>query len=357
MLESGERQMNTTEPLVSIIVPVYKVPEQYLRKCIESCQKQTMAEIEILLIADYEKEPDESTLICREYAQRDERMQVIEGIRNGLSAGRNKGFLAAKGTWVMFVDGDDWIEPDMCEVMYEKGMATDVQLVMSGMYKDYNHSAAEYHVCLEDGKIYRGSNECRWLQQQLLVYNSNIAIAYAKLIRRNFLVMNNILHDEELKRGSEGLEFNIRMFEHLESATYTAKPFYHYIYNDASFSAAPDDATHRYVLMSFERIKGSIKKSKNRNEMEPWFDNRLLYVIVTTAISGYFHPENKDSYKMRVKKFSKFMENPMVAKAINTSNYQGVSCQRKAVLFLIKHRIYRCLEILGKIRKWQKDYK
>ena len=344
-------------PKVSIIVPVYKVPEKYLRACIESCQKQTLKEIEILLVADYDKEPDESTFVCREYEDKDSRIVAIEGIKNGLSAGRNKGYIEAKGKWIMFVDGDDWIEPDMCKTMYDLGEKHDVQLVMSGLYKDYNHSATKYHVCLEDERVYEGREECCWLQQQLLVYNSNIAIAYAKLIRKSYLDQYDIKHDEALKRGSEGLEFNIRLFEHLEKATYTEKPFYHYIYNDASFSAAPDDATHKYVLMSFERIKQSIQTSRNKDKLETWFDNRLLYVIVTTAISGYFSPLNKDTYNVRVKKFKRFMGNDMISGAIQTKNYDGVSFQRKTVLFFIKHKMYCCLEMMGKMRKWQKDHR
>ena len=344
-------------PKVSIIVPVYKVPEKYLRACIESCQKQTLEEIEIVLVADYDKDPDDSTFVCREYAEKDARIKIIEGIKNGLSAGRNKGYLASNGRWIMFVDGDDWIEPDMCKTMYDMGEENDVQLVMSGLYKDYNHSASKYSVCLEDKKVYEGKEDCCWLQQQLLVYNSNIAIAYAKLIRKAYLDQYGIQHDEALKRGSEGLEFNIRLFEHLEKATYTEKPFYHYIYNDVSFSAAPDDATHQYVLMSFERIKQSIEISRNKDKLEPWFDNRLLYVIVTTAISGYFSPMNKDSYNVRIEKFKRFMSNEMISKAIQTNNYEGVSFQRKTVLFFIKNKMYWCLEMMGKIRKWQKDHR
>lgn len=342
---------------VSIIVPVYKVPEKYLRACIESCQKQTLKETEIIIVADYDAAPEASTLICREYAQKDDRIKVLEGVKQGLSAGRNKGYRAASGQWVMFVDGDDWIEPDMCEKMYRKGTDHQVQLVMCGMSKDYSHSSSPYHICLEDGKVYEGKEDCCWLQQQILVYNSNIAVAYAKLIRKDYLEEYHILHDDELKRGSEGIEFNVRLFEHLEKAVFTSESFYHYMYNDASFSAAPDEATHRYVLMSFDKIRNSIKISRNKENLEPWFDNRLLYVIVTTAISGYFSPMNKDPYDVRVKKFENYMKNEMIAKAIKTDNYEGISYQRRVVLFLIKHKMYWCLEVMGKMRKWQKDHR
>ena len=82
-------------PLVSVIVPVYKVPEQYLRKSIESIQKQTFTELEILLIDD--GSPDRCGNICDEYAERDKRINVIHKKNGGLASARNAGFYAATG--------------------------------------------------------------------------------------------------------------------------------------------------------------------------------------------------------------------------------------------------------------------
>ena len=216
------------DPFVSIIVPVYKVPEQYLRKCIESTMTQTLKNIEILLVDD--GSPDQCGKICDEYAKRDSRIQVVHKKNGGLSSARNCGCRVAHGKWIMFVDGDDWIEPDMCQVMYNAGEEKKVQLVMCGIMKDYGKSNTEYKFYLEEGKVYRGK-ECKWLQQQLLVYNGNIAVAYSKLIDRKLLLDNQIFHDEILRQGAEGLEFNLRLFEKLKSALFINKPFYHYIYN------------------------------------------------------------------------------------------------------------------------------
>lgn len=106
------------EPFVSIIVPVYKVPEQYLRKCIESTMTQTLKNIEILLVDD--GSPDQCGKICDEYAEKISEFGYY--IKNGgLSSARNYGCKAAQGKWIMFVDGDDWIEPDMCHTMYSAG--------------------------------------------------------------------------------------------------------------------------------------------------------------------------------------------------------------------------------------------
>ena len=96
------------EPLVSVIVPVYKVPEKFLRKCIESLIGQTLENIEILLVDD--GSPDDCGKICDEYANKNENIKVIHKENGGLSAARNTGCENAHGKWMMFVDGDDWVE-------------------------------------------------------------------------------------------------------------------------------------------------------------------------------------------------------------------------------------------------------
>lgn len=83
------------EPFVSIIVPVYKVPEQYLRKCIESTMTQTLKNIEILLVDD--GSPDQCGKICDEYAEKDKRIRVLHKKNGGLSSARNYGCKAAQG--------------------------------------------------------------------------------------------------------------------------------------------------------------------------------------------------------------------------------------------------------------------
>lgn len=342
------------KPFVSIIVPIYKVPEQYLRKCVDSIIDQTLKEIEILLVDD--GSPDHCGTICDEYAAKDSRIRALHKPNGGLSSARNYGCKAAQGKWVMFVDGDDWIEPDMCQEMYEAGENKRVQLVMCGIMKDYGKSATEYKFYLEDGKTYAGA-ECKWLQQQLLVYNANIAVAYSKLIDRNLLIENQIFHDEMLKQGAEGLEFNLRLFEKLESAAFINKPFYHYIYNESSISASHNEANHKYVIKCFEKIKSFIDTSDNKELLQPWFDNRLLYVIVTTAISGYFNPSNTEPYADKKRKYSEYLEQAIVKNALKTKNTAGIGKQRKIVLFFVRHRMFLMLDMMGKFRKWQKDHR
>ena len=102
--------MNT--PLISIIVPVYNV-EKYLDKCVQSLLNQTYKNIEIILVDD--GSPDNSGIMCDEYAAKDSRVKVVHKQNGGLVSARNAGFDVMTGDWHMYVDSDDWIDLNTCE--------------------------------------------------------------------------------------------------------------------------------------------------------------------------------------------------------------------------------------------------
>jgi len=103
-------------PKISIIVPVYKV-EKYIHKCVDSILNQTFKEFELILVDD--GSPDNCGNICDEYVNKDERVKVIHKENGGLSSARNAGIDIAKGEYIGFVDSDDYIEPDMYEILYK----------------------------------------------------------------------------------------------------------------------------------------------------------------------------------------------------------------------------------------------
>ena len=114
--------------MVSIIVPIYNL-EQYCSYCIDSLLAQTYENIEILLIDDGSK--DRSLAICQEYAERDSRIRVIHQENQGVSAARNRGLDEARGDYIMFVDGDDIVAPNIVERL--RGcMTEEIRLVQCG---------------------------------------------------------------------------------------------------------------------------------------------------------------------------------------------------------------------------------
>ena len=100
------------EPLISVIVPVYKV-EEYLDKCVESIVDQTYRNLEIILVDD--GSPDNCPKMCDEWAKKDKRIKVIHKENGGLSDARNAGIDIAKGEYITFIDSDDTVSIDFIE--------------------------------------------------------------------------------------------------------------------------------------------------------------------------------------------------------------------------------------------------
>lgn len=112
-------------PLISVIVPVYKV-EPYLRRCVDSILNQTFQDFELILVDD--GSPDNCGAICDEYAVVDSRVHVIHQENRGLAAARNRGIDQSRAEWICFVDSDDLIHPQMLEHMYGIVVNTGVKL-------------------------------------------------------------------------------------------------------------------------------------------------------------------------------------------------------------------------------------
>lgn len=126
-------------PLISIIVPVYNA-EKTLARCIRSLIGQSYRNIEILLVNDGSK--DASLAICRQFAQEDDRIRVIDKPNGGVSSARNAGLDAANGEFVMFCDSDDWAAEDWCRRMLENQVPNDLTVCQ----------IAREHVAAEDPK-------------------------------------------------------------------------------------------------------------------------------------------------------------------------------------------------------------
>ncbi len=190
--------------MISIIVPIYDVLP-YLRQCIESILCQTYTDIEVILVDD--GSTDGCYGICEEYGQRDSRIVILHKENGGAVSARKAGLEIARGTYIAFVDGDDWIEPDMYERMYRKMMEEHVDVVMCGRYEDTGSAKKE---------VYHGIPEGRYGKPELLhsVYPKMIAGElffewgifpglWDKLFRRACLEQFHYAVDERIRMGDD----------------------------------------------------------------------------------------------------------------------------------------------------------
>ena len=118
--------MSNSQPLVSIIIPVYKV-EKYLKDCVDSVRNQTYSNLEIILVDD--GSPDRCGQMCNQYAAEDFRIKVIHKANGGLSDARNAGMRIAQGEYLCFVDSDDCIHPDAISVLLSHALRHNADIV------------------------------------------------------------------------------------------------------------------------------------------------------------------------------------------------------------------------------------
>ena len=129
-----------TEPLISVIVPVYNVAD-YLEYSLNSIQQQSYQELEIILVDD--GSTDDSSSICKKYLDQDLRFKYIYQENAGLSAARNTGITAASGEYITFVDSDDWLDTSAIEILYRNLKKYDADIA-AGNYNMYNDSKQEF---------------------------------------------------------------------------------------------------------------------------------------------------------------------------------------------------------------------
>ena len=144
-----EAEPTETKPEVSIIVPLYNV-EPYLRRCVDSLINQTLQNIEIILVDD--GSTDGCGVICDKYAAKDTRIHVVHQENAGLSEARNAGIDRARADFLMFVDSDDWVEPDYCKLPLNTAKEQQADLVMFQFRRILNGKEVKRrHYAIDEG--------------------------------------------------------------------------------------------------------------------------------------------------------------------------------------------------------------
>lgn len=185
---------------ISVIVPIYNA-QKYLRQCVESILSQTYQRLEILLVDD--GSTDECTAICDRYASEDTRVRVIHKPNGGLVSARKAGVKQANGDYVVWVDADDWIEPNYIEALVKVQEQTRADMVAADLFFDIGESSR----AVRNGFPY-GVYDGRELYRRLLYsgkffeYGINPHLV-TKLISREILQERQMAVDERIVAGED----------------------------------------------------------------------------------------------------------------------------------------------------------
>lgn len=224
-------------PKVSVIVPVYNA-EKYLQECVDSILRQTLADIEVILVDDGSF--DSSPVLCDGYAERDKRVKAIHQRNSGAAAARNQGMNVAQGEYIAFVDSDDWIDADMYKRMVAVAEADDCDLVICDCLKESDCGSQLYTHDLPAGFYDRERMYSVYFSQLLMPDTMEYPVTISNwllLIRREVISANGITFPEGM-RFSEDLLFGSEVGYFSQSMTYLKEYApYHYRQN-------PDSVTH-----------------------------------------------------------------------------------------------------------------
>ena len=278
-------------PLISVIVPVYKV-EPYLDRCIESIVNQTYRNLEIILVDD--GSPDNCPKMCDTWAEKDPRIKVIHKENGGLSDARNAGMAAATGELFSFIDSDDSVLPDFIESLYDAMVRTGADAAeCAADYVDESGNLLRQRKAAETDEM--SSPEAL---RRLILEDGIYQTVWNKLYRREVCVPfeKGRLHEDEF--------FTWKVFEQIGKLAVVQKPMYHYLQRSGSIIGTTYSIRRLDGLQArFERMQAMQKYDELAALTRRQFtlDCMWHYQSVKTHLTG----QEQDDALMQVRGYMK----------------------------------------------------
>lgn len=260
------------EPLISTIVPIYKV-EKYLRACVDSILDQTYKNIEVILVDD--GSPDDCGKICDEYSHKDPRIKVIHKENGGLSDARNCGLDAATGEYISFIDSDDRIDPDLFRQAMERAPFSVLVFGCTDIYAQTGRSVPN--------RLNTSKRSVTWSADpqiiKEMVERSLFGYAWNKIYHRS-IIGSSRFKDIALR---EDLLFNLEVLARVERISILNVPGYHYYHREDSlltgtYSGPVPDITE--VARSFLKI---------HPQLDPAVETEISNSIIKTYLLDALH--------------------------------------------------------------------
>lgn len=323
---------------VSIIITAYNV-EKFIKKCIESVIAQTFKQLEIIVVDD--GSTDSTLKTIKEITENHSNIIVLNKNNDGVSEARNLGIKHAKGVYITFVDGDDWIEADMIENMYIKAEELGADVTVCDAIVDY-----------EDGRrFYLKSGDIKEYGEKL-INNKNIIVnmlpaVWNKLYKKTLFTEKNIY----FPKGAigEDLATTFRILVSCDKICKVNRGYYHYIQREGSLMRQYNDQIFDIYQM-FDVMKKFLYETNNykiyKNEYEYLFLGNGIFSILM-KIQKY-----KGDHVVALTKINKVLKSE-IKNISDNIYYKYLTRNQKIYLFFIKHNIffaYIMLKISLKLR-------
>lgn len=276
------------KPLISIVVPVYNA-DKFLRKCIDSILSQTYEHIEVVCVDD--NSTDTSLKILNDYAEVDNRVKVIHQENQGASIARNTALDNCSGQYIMFVDSDDWIEKETCEIALKYLMEYNADLVMWDYIREFENASLPKRifnktVVFEEDEV---KNKLHRRMIGLVGEELNkpeeadaLCTIWGKLYKTKLIQQDKIrFYDiRKIKTYEDGL-FNLDVMKNVKKAVYVTDPLYHYRKTNAqSITSTVDTAFETKRKHLYQYMKSYIEDNNCSEDYKVALNNRIALEIL-----------------------------------------------------------------------------
>ena len=334
---------------VSIIIPVYNV-EKYLPKCLESVLGQTYADLEIICIDD--GTPDRSAAVILSYAEKDGRIKLISQKNQGLSGARNTGIKSVTGKYIVFLDGDDWLDPEAVETAVTVAEKNNADVVMWSYVREFSDRSDEKKI-FESDKIF-DENGCRELHRRMAgLYGDETAdpsnadslvTAWGKLYRADIIKENGLEFVDTKLIGTEDALFNLQCFGFVRNAAFINRPFNHYRKdNDVSLTRSYKSKLFSQWNELYDRMESYIKENNLPEDFSLALSNRICFSMIGLGLTEMLNP---DGHTARIKNIKKFLSTPRYKKAYKILDMRYLPAHWRLFFTLCKWRMAVSVYIL-----------
>ena len=328
---------------VSFIIPIFNV-QNHLERCITSVLEQKEKNIEIILVDD--GSTDLSPQICDEFSKLDGRITVLHKKNGGLSYARLTGFNMARGKYILFVDGDDYIEPDMTHKLIASAEESSSDVVLCGYYTNTAKEQTAYYLSLLKNTITGRDNIIKnYIQPFIGTKKGGLNLPRFlcfKLLKRELIDVDYFKHENIY--FSEDIVFNLLYTDGVKTISVVNEPLYHYRLNSNSLSSKYRPNKWQMYLNLFAFLKEYL--SDRDIEVD---EERLNDTIISAVFSSIDNLVLSGKYRVYMREIVKIRNDLIIIKLFEKSHdYESFSI--KVSLTLLKFRLYRTLYFIRRIR-------
>lgn len=327
-------------PLISIIMPVYN-KAIYLNKSITSLINQTFTELELIIVND--GSTDDSFNICREFAEKDSRIKVINIENLGVSNARNIGLQNATGKYVQFIDSDDYVELDMLCKFNNIIKKYDPDIILCGITKvDKNYNKIKKILPTLQGLKSKSEMLQCFCNEQFTT--GLYGCVSNKLIRRSIIKDRSLEFNKDIKLA-EDLDFYLTLYNYIESIYFCNESYYYYLQN-AENSSTSINFKNDYFTQILINLKAKNMLSKN-NSLNINNEN-IINKVITSFTLCYLYEEFDYSFSKNKKVINRIYGDQRIVMSLTSDNQ---NLFKRIIILLIKSKSSFVLLILLYIRK------